>query len=62
MTAVRPGTLLFKGAAGRFMSALSQAFTVINRRRPPRPQAGRGQPALHCLDRAITSKPARCLC
>lgn len=37
-------------------------FTVINRRRPPRPQAGQGQPALHCLDREITSKrPAACV-
>ena len=35
---------------------------MINRRRPPWPQAGQGQPALHCLDREITSKqPAACV-
>lgn len=37
-------------------------FTVINRRLPPRPQAGRGQQAFPCLDREITSKqPAACV-
>lgn len=39
-----------------------RGLNVINRRRPPRPQAGQGQPTLHCLDREITSKqPAACV-
>lgn len=62
MKALRPGTLLFKERPRRFMSALSQGFTVINRRRPPRPQAGQRQPALRCLHRQIASKqPAACV-
>lgn len=37
-------------------------FNVINRHLPRRTQAGQGQPALHCLDREITSKqPAACV-
>lgn len=43
------------------MSALSQAsLWLIDA--VPRPQAGQGQPALHCLHREITSKqPAACV-
>ena len=54
LSCLRSGEAIY----GRALAGL----TVINRRRPPRPQAGRGQPALHCLDREITSKrPAACV-